>query len=154
MENKMTKEETAEKIDSLTLELQRLKAKAIEKEFEIDRIIISEYDGDFKGSYVEFCGPRGYVYMKVQHQITQSANRYPYIELQGPAVRLNDSPLYARDEEDDDGIDSGAYEEHDGFAVTVTTLQGASSNKIRKITKEDMEYVLNYYTNTLKKNLI
>lgn len=151
----MTKKEVAEKIDSLTNELQELKAKAIEKENEIDRIIISEYDGDFVGSYVEFYGPHGdYLYMKVQHQTIRSSNQYPYIELQGPAVRLNDSPLYARDEEDDDGIDSGAYEEHDGFAITAATLQGASSNKIRKITKEDMEYVLDYYTNTLKKNLI
>lgn len=149
MENKMT-EEQGKKIKSLTKEIDELQDQVREREYEIERIIV-ESAGNFEGSYIEFYDEDEYVFMKVERQVVRYSGRL--ICLYGPAIRLPDTPLREQDE-DDDGIDLGSYDESDYIQFGPQVLQGSSVSTIRKITKKDMGVVLDYYINTMKKNLI
>lgn len=143
-------EEQGKKIKSLTKEINELQDQVREKEYEIERII-TESAGSFEGSYVEFYDDDEYVFMKVERQVIRYSGRH--ICLYGPAIRLPDTPLREEDE-DDDGIDLGSYDESDCIQFGPQVLQGSSVSTIRKITKKDMGVVLDYYINTMKKNLI
>lgn len=112
--------------------------------------IVTDEGADFEGSYVVYFDGDDYVFMKVEMQNIQGVGRI--INLQGPALRLSGNPL-ERDEDDDD-IDYSNYDESDGFIFTSSTLTEESCDTIKKITKEEMEKVLDYYTNLLKEKLL
>ena len=142
----MTKEQ-GKKIKDLKEEIHSLQKQINEKEVEIDRVIV-EAGANFEGSYVEFYDGEEYVFMKVERQIIRDSGAM--INLQGPAIRLDDSPL----NEDYGGISMVSYDESDGFSFGPKVLQGLTVEWIRKITKEDMVFVLDHYIDTMKKNLI
>lgn len=146
MKNKMTKEQ-GKKIKDLKEEIHSLQKQINEKETEIDRVIV-EAGANFEGFYVEFYDGEEYVFMKVERQIIRDSGAM--INLQGPAIRLDDSPL----NEDYGGISMVSYDEADGFSFGPKVLQGLTVEWIRKITKEDMVFVLDHYIDTMKKNLI
>lgn len=149
MENKMT-EEQGGRMKALRKEIDELQEQVKKREYEIERIIV-ESAGDFEGSYVEYFTGDDYVFMKVEQQTTRYSGRHVY--LQGPAITLPDTPLLEK-ENDDDGIDEGAYYEVDDIYFTPSVLRGSSVETIRKISKEDMLKVIDYYVDALKKNLV
>ena len=149
MENKMTQEQ-GEKIKALEHEINELQLQINSKDYEIEKIIV-EAGANFEGSYVEFYDGEEYVFMKVERQILRSNGRT--INLQGPSIRLNDNPLHESYDEYD-GFDWGSYDESDGFSFGSKVLQELTVETVRKISKKDMTFVLDYYINTMKKKLI
>ena len=149
MESKMTKEQ-GERINVLKEDIRVLQIQINEKMEEIDRTFV-EAGADFENSYVEFYNGEEYVFMRVERQIIRSGGCV--INLKGPSIRLNTNPL-DEDYEEGDGFDWGSYDETDDFSFGPQVLQGLTIESIHKITKKDMTFVLDYYMNTLKKNLI
>lgn len=149
MESKMTAEQ-GKKVKDLRKEVRSLEKQINEKEVEIERVLV-EAGANFKGSYVEFYDGEEYVFMKVERQIIRDSGTM--INLQGPAIRLDDSPLNEENDECD-GISMVSYDEADGFSFGSKVLEGYTVEWIRKITKEDMVFVLDHYIDTMKKNLI
>ena len=149
MEKKMTKEQ-GKKIKDLKEEIQSLQKQINEKELEIDSVLV-EAASNFEDSYVEFYNGEEYVFMKVERQYVRDGGAK--INLQGPAIRLDDSPLN-EDYDECDGISMVSYDEADGFSFGPKVLQGLTVEWIRKIEREDMIFVLDYYINAMKKNLL
>jgi hypothetical protein len=149
MESKLT-EEQGKKIKDLKEEIQSLQKEINEKEVEVERVIV-ESKANFADSYVEFYDGEDYVFMKVERQIVRAGGAKIY--LQGPAIRLDDDPL-SESYNDYDGISMGSYDENDGFSFGLKVLEDCTVEWIRKISKEDMIFVLDYYINTVKKNLV
>lgn len=151
MQNKMS-EETLAKIKELKDQIKELNEKVTESHIELEKLLTSN-NCDFEGSYVEFYSNDDdeYVFMRVKRQTNRENGAI--LVLCGPAVRLCDSPLLV-DEYDDEGIDAGSYNEHDIIEVGLMSLSGSSAETIRKITKKDMKFVLDYYFETIRKNLI
>ena len=150
MENKLTSEKR-KVITGLKEEIRCLQKQIDEKEIEINRII-TEAAANFEDSYIEYYDGEGYVFMKVERQIIRDGGSK--INLQGPAIRLEDSPLN-EDYDESEGLGTGSYDEYDGFDFGPDVLQGCITvERIRKITRDDMVFVLDHYIDTLKKNLI
>lgn len=144
----MTEEQT-KKLDEYKEKVRQLNQQLNECYCEMDKIIVESGD-DFRGSYVAYFDGDDYVFMKVERQNIR--NNGKNINLQGPAIRLCDDPLSAP--KDDDGIDIGSYDEHDGFSFGSGVLEGKTYEHIRKISKKDMSRVLDYYYNSMKENLL
>jgi hypothetical protein len=149
MKSKMTKEQKKE-INDLRNEIQSLQKEVDKKESEISRVFVAA-EADFMDSYVEFYNGEDYIFMKVERQYIRDGG--VKINLQGPAIRLDDSPLN-EDYDEYNGIGMASYDESDGFSFGSKVLEGSTVEWIRKISKEDMVFVLDYYINTMKKNLI
>lgn len=149
MENKLTSEER-KVITGLKEEIRRLQKQIDEKEIEINRVL-TEAAADFEDSYIEYYDGEEYVFMKVERQIIRDGGSK--INLQGPAIRLEDSPLN-KDYEEDEELGMGSYDECDGFSFGPKVLQGLTVERIRKITRDDMVFVLDHYIDAMKKNLI
>ena len=150
METNMT-DEQVKKIGGLKKEIIDLQNRIYDKEMEIERIVVNA-GGNYEGCYVEyFDGDEEYIFMKVERQNTRNGGRS--INIQGPAIRLPDTPL-REDEDDDEGLDTGFYDEADGITFSPAVLNGTCTETIRKITKEEMAIVLDYYINTMKENLL
>lgn len=147
MENKLTSEQE-KKIGALREEIHALQKQANSKEAEINHILL-EVSLDFKDSYVEFFSGDEYVFMKVERQIIRDAGAQ--ISLAGPAILL-DTDLVGKNRGEE--INSGIYEEEYAFAFSPKILLGVDFKWIRKITQDEMSLVLDYYMNTMKKNLI
>lgn len=149
MKNKPTND-TGKLIFDLKEEILQLQNKIDKKKIEIDRILF-EADGDFEGCYVEFYDGAEYIFMKVERQIIRDNGSK--INLQGPAIKLDDSPL--NEDYDYDGeLGMGSYDYNEGFTFPVIVLDGNKFQRIRKIEKDDMVFVLDHYVDVLKKNLI
>lgn len=149
MENKLTSEER-KVITGLKEEIRRLQKQIDEKEIEINRVLVKAA-ADFEGSYIEYYDGEEYIFMKVERQIIRDGGSK--INLQGPAIRLEDSPLN-KDYEEDEEFGMGSYDEYDGFSFGPKVLQGLTVERIRKITRDDMVFVLDHYIDAMKKNLI
>ena len=145
----MTREQ-GNKIKNLREEIYSLQRQINEKEVEIDRVLV-EAASNFEGSYVEFYDGEEYVFMKVERQYFCDGG--VKINLQGPAIRLDDSPLN-EDYDGCDGISMVSYDEADSFSIGPKVLLGLTVEWIRKIEREDMVFVLDCYINTMKKNLL
>ena len=146
----MTKEQE-KKLDELNKKLSQLNQQVNECHYEIDKMIV-ESMADFKGSYVVFFDGDEYVFMKVEMQTIRDNGYIVY--LQGPAIRLPDDPTTIKSIKDDDGVEVGTYDEHDGFSLKPAVLDGTAYQHIRKITKKEMAFVLEYYFNTMKENIL
>ena len=149
MENKMTNE-MERKINDLRGEIQELQKQISKKEAEIHRIL-TEMSVDFENDYVEFYNGDEYVFMKVENQIIRDAGST--IILKGPAIRLDDSPLREHFV-DYNEIGMAYYNSYDSLMFTPEVLEERTIDRIRKITKDDMAFVLDNYINTIKKNLL
>ena len=144
----MTKE-LINKLDEFQEKIRQATLQINEYYCEIEKIMVTSGD-NYKGSYVAYFDGDDYVFMKVETQNIRKEGKS--INLQGPAIRLCDDPLRMSDS--DDGIDIGSYDEHDGFSFGSGVLNGTAYQHIRKISKEDMAFVLDYYYNTMKENLL
>lgn len=142
-------EDSKKKYDEYKEKVRQLNQQLNECYCEMDKLIVESGD-DFRGSYAMYFDGEDYVFMKVEMQCTRNEGRS--INLQGPAIRLCDDPLSAP--KDDEGIDVGSYEEHDGITFNASVLEGTTFCYIRKITKKDMAVVLDYYYRTMKENLL
>ena len=142
-------EDNKKKYDEYKERVRQLNQQLNECYCEMDKIIVDSGD-DFRGSYIKYFNGEEYVFMKVEMQNIRDEGKS--INLQGPAIRLCDDPLSMP--HDDDGIDMGSYEEHDGLSFGSCVLEGVSYEYIRKITKKDMAVVLDYYYHTMKENLL
>ena len=135
-------DELKEKISSLNIEINKFEAEIND--------IVAEAGGNFEDSYVVFYHGDEFIFMKVEKQVlTQHHN----IQLQGPALRMPANPLLD-DEDIYDGTDSGAYDEWDNLFINTRTLLGMTTQTIEKITKEQMETVLDFYFRNVKENLL
>lgn len=148
METDMTNE-LSEKIKALGKEISELQDQINDKENEIERLIIGT-GGNYEGSYVEFYDGDEYIFMKVERQNIRNNGRS--INIQGPSIRLPDTPL-REGEDDDEGLDMGSYDESDGLSFGPAILNGTRLETIRKITEDEMRLVLDYYINTMKEKL-
>ena len=154
----MTQEQT-KKIEELRLKIASLNVEINKFESEIDTIIVGA-ENSFEGSYVCFYNAgEEFVFMKVERQYNRtlpfpSHEESPVIiNLQGPAIRMPSNPLLD-DEDEYDGVDSAEYDEWDGITFGPQVLQGISANTIERITKEQMETVLDFYFRNVKENLL
>ena len=143
------KEEDKKKLEELQETLRTLNQAVNKCQCSIARIITTE-GADFEGSYVVYFDGDDYIFMKVELQNIRGDGHI--INLQGPALRLSGNPL-ERDEDDDD-IDYSNYDESDGFSFTSSALTEESYDIVKKITKEEMEKVIDYYANLLKEKLL
>lgn len=151
MENNI-QDETMAKINEYRSQISDLNKKITEYEAELNKLIVKT-KGDFKDSYIEYYDSEKdtFVFMHVNRQIFRKDGRL--LVLCGPMLKLSDSPL--RFSDDDDGfIDFGWFE--DGGEITIDTmvLTDSSFDTIRKITKKEMDKVLDYYSDIVRKNLI
>ena len=74
---------------------------------------------------------------------------------QSQTGQQNDDYLEEIDDEDEyDSVDCAEYNEWDGITFGPKVLQGISANTIERITKEQMETVLDFYFRNVKENLL
>ena len=135
-----------EKIEGIMEEITLMEKEIDSKRYEIDKLWI-ENGADFEDSYVEFFTGDTYIYMKVERQIVMPNGAA--VSLEGPMVKLDGNPL-----EDFESVNWGSYSAHDTVCFDAETVRGDSYETIRKITREDMIFVLDTYCRTIKDNLI
>jgi hypothetical protein len=154
----MTQEQT-KKIEELRQKIASLNVEINKCEAEIDNIIVGA-ENSFDGSYVCFYNAgEEFIFMKVEKQYNRtppfpSPEESPVIiNLQGPAIRMSANPLLD-DEDEYDSVDCAEYNEWDGITFGPKVLQGTSANTIERITKKQMETVLDFYFRNVKENLL
>lgn len=149
MENRFTKNET-ERINCLEKEISELKRQITQKQNEIDKIFL-DTETNYEGSFIEYFDSVDYYFMYVKRQRVSKYVDSDYIVLEGPTLMMSDSPLYMLKEADDDGIDIANFTEEEGLCLEASIFENNGTQTIRKITKKDMQTVVNYYNKTLKK---
>ena len=137
------------KLEQLRAEVSKLNTEANAKEAEIQNLILGSI-ANFEGSFVRFYDGTNYVFMNVERQIIRENGST--IVLVGPSLTLSDDPLCFQD--DDDGIDFGIYKEDDEIEFNTKVLEGGRIETIDIITKHDMAFVVDYYINTMKENVL
>ena len=147
----MLKEQT-DKIKECRIKLLQLNHEIDECYCELDKLMADSV-GSFEDSYVVYFDGETYVFMKVEKQF--SCNQSGTIELHGPAIKLCGNPLDIDvSSQEDEDIDYGSYDETDCLSFNMRVLDGNRVENIRKITKEDMEYVIDYYHKAMKEVLL
>jgi len=137
------------RLELLRAEVSKLNAEVNAKEAEIQNLILSS-GTDFENSFVRFYDGANYVFMSVERQIIRDNGST--VVLVGSSLTLSDDPLCFRD--DDDGIDFGIYKEDDEITFSTQVLEGGRIETINTITKHEMAFVVDYYLNTTKENLL
>ena len=137
------------KLEQLRAEVSKLNTEANAKEVEIQNLIL-ESIANFEGSFVRFYDGTNYVFMNVERQIIRDNGST--VVLVGSSLILSDDPLCFQD--DDDGIDFGIYKEDDEITFNTQLLEGGRIETIDTITKHDMAFVVDYYFNTMKENVL
>ena len=136
-------------LEQLRAEISKLNAEASAKEAEIQNLILSS-GADFENSFVRFYDGTNYVFMNVERQIIRDNGST--VVLVGSSLTLSDDPLCFQD--NDDGIDFGIYKEDDEITFNTQVLEGGRIETIDIITKHDMAFVVDYYFNTMKENVL
>ena len=103
----------------------------------------------------EYFDGENYVFMKVEKEnVCEEDMR---VELNGPAIILDDDPLYDAetwdDEIEDTEITSGIYDYWFHVKVLPDTLAGHTFATIKKISKEQFFEVLDSWMDTMKKKM-
>lgn len=137
------------KLEQLRAEVSKLNTEANAKEVEIQNLILDSI-ANFEGSFVRFYDGTNYIFMNVERQIIRENGSR--IVLVGSSLTLSDDPLCFQD--DDDGIDFGIYKEDDEIEFNTKVLEGGRIETIDTITKHDMTFVVDYYFNTMKENVL
>jgi hypothetical protein len=137
------------KLEQLRAEVSKLNTEANAKEVEIQNLILNSI-ANFEGSFVRFYDGTNYVFMNVERQIIRENGST--IVLVGSSLTLSDDPLCFQD--DDDGIDFGIYKEDDEITFNTQVLEGGRIETIGIITKHDMAFIVDYYFNTMKENVL
>ena len=137
------------KLEQLRAEVSKLNTEANAKEVEIQNLILDSI-ANFEGSFVRFYDGTNYVFMNVERQIIRDNGST--VVLVGSSLTLSDDPLCFQD--DDDGIDFGIYKEDDEIEFNTKVLEGGRIETIGIITKHDMTFVVDYYFNTMKENVL
>jgi hypothetical protein len=88
--------------------------------------------------------------MNVERQIIRDNGST--VVLVGSSLILSDDPLCFQD--NDEGIDFGIYKEDDEIMFNTQVLEGGRIETIDIITKQDMAFVVDYYINTMKENVL
>lgn len=138
-----------EQLEQLRAEVSKLNTEVNAKEVEIQNLIL-ESIANFEGSFVRFYDGTNYVFMNVERQIIRDNGST--VVLVGSSLTLSDDPLCFQD--DDDGIDFGIYKEDDEIEFNAKVLEGGRIETIDIITKRDMAFVVDYYFNTMKENVL
>ena len=149
METKISEKDII-KINEHKNAIRELNREIAEREFEIKEIILQN-GADFQDSYIEYYDAREsqYIFMKVEKQVLETYGQR--IRLEGPTIALDDNPLTFQD--NDDELQGGFYDELNYISVDTEALSKTSASSIRKISKEDMTLVLNYWVETMKEKL-
>lgn len=137
------------RLELLRAEVSKLNAEVNAKEAEIQNLILSS-GTDFENSFVRFYDGTNYVFMSVERQIIRDNGST--VVLVGSSLTLSDDPLCFQD--NDDGIDFGIYKEDDEITFSTQVLEGGRIETINTITKHEMAFVVDYYLNTTKENLL
>ena len=137
------------KLEQLRDEVSKLNTEANAKEVEIQNLILSS-GADFENSFVRFYNGTNYVFMNVERQIIRDNGST--VVLVGSSITLSDDPLCFQD--DDEGIDFGIYKEDDEIEFNTEILEGGRIETIDIITEYDMAFVVDYYLNTMKENVL
>jgi hypothetical protein len=138
-----------EQLEQLRVEVSKLNTEANAKEVEIQNLILNSI-ANFEGSFVRFYDGTNYVFMNVERQIIRDNGST--VVLVGSSLTLSDDPLCFQD--NDDGIDFGIYKEDDEITFNTQVLEGGRIETIDIITKHDMAFVVDYYFNTMKENVL
>lgn len=138
-----------EQLEQLRVEVSKLNTEINAKEVEIQNLIL-ESIANFEGSFVRFYDGTNYVFMNVERQIIRDNGST--VVLVGSSLTLSDDPLCFQD--NDDGIDFGIYKEDDEIMFNTQVLEGGRIETIDIITKHDMTFVVDYYFNTMKENVL
>ena len=137
------------KLELLRAEVSKLNTEANAKEVEIQNLILDSI-ANFEGSFVRFYDGTNYVFMNVERQIIRDNGST--VVLVGSSLTLSDDPLCFQN--DDDGIDFGIYKEDGEITLNTQVLEGGRIETINTITEHDMAFVVDYYLNTTKENLL
>ena len=137
------------RLEQLRAEVSKLNAEVNAKEVEIQNLILNSI-ANFEGSFVQFYDGTNYVFMNVERQIIRENGST--IVLVGSSLTLSDDPLCFQG--DDEGIDFGIYKEDDEIMFNTQILEGGRIETIDIITKQDMAFVVDYYINTMKENVL
>ena len=137
------------RLEQLRAEVSKLNAEINAKEAEIQNLILSS-GTDFENSFVRFYDGTNYVFMNVERQIIRDNGST--VVLVGSSLTLSDDPLCFQD--NDDGIDFGIYKEDDEITFSTQVLEGGRIETINTITKHEMAFVVDYYLNTMKENVL
>ena len=137
------------RLELLRAEVSKLNAEVNAKEAEIQNLILSS-GTDFENSFVRFYDGTNYVFMSVERQIIRDNGST--VVLVGSSLTLSDDPLCFQD--NDDGIDFGIYKEDDEITFSTQVLEGGRIETIDTITKHEMAFVVDYYLNTTKENVL
>lgn len=137
------------RLEQLRAEVSKLNAEVSAKEVEIQNLILSS-GADFENSFVRFYDGTNYVFMNVERQIIRDNGST--VVLVGSSLILSDDPLCFQD--NDEGIDFGIYKEDDEIMFNTQVLEGGRIETIDIITKQDMAFVVDYYINTMKENVL
>jgi hypothetical protein len=137
------------RLELLRAEVSKLNAEVNAKEAEIQNLILSS-GTDFENSFVRFYDGTNYVFMSVERQIIRDNGST--VVLVGSSLTLSDDPLCFQD--NDDGIDFGIYKEDDEITFSTQVLEGGRIETINTITKHEMAFVVDYYLNTTKENVL
>jgi len=138
-----------EQLEQLRVEVSKLNTEINAKEVEIQNLIL-ESIANFEGSFVRFYDGTNYVFMNVERQIIRDNGST--VVLVGSSLTLSDDPLCFQD--NDDGIDFGIYKEDDEIEFNTKVLEGGRIETIDIITKHDMDFVVDYYFNRVKENVL
>lgn len=138
-----------EQVELLRAEITKLNNEASAKEAEIQNLILSS-GVDFENSFVRFFDGVNYVFMNVERQIIRENGSM--ITLVGSSLTLSDDPLWFQD--DDDGIDFGMYNEDNEITFDTEIFGGGRIETIDIITERAMTFVVDYYFNRVKENVL
>lgn len=138
-----------EQLEQLRVEVSKLNTEANAKEVEIQNLILNSI-ANFEGSFVRFYDGTNYVFMNVERQIIRDNGST--VVLVGSSLTLSDDPLCFQD--NDDGIDFGIYKEDDEIMFNTQVLEGGRAETIDIITEHAMTFVVDYYFNRVKENVL
>lgn len=148
------KEESIERIEAIKEEIHQLNVEIFTKRREIEKIYLVE-NTNFKDSYIEYFDGENYIFMKVERENIREEDMR--VELDGPAVVLDDNPLYDPetwdDEIEDTEITDAFYDSWFHVKVLPDTLAGHTFATIKKISKEQFFEVLDSWMDTMKKKM-
>ena len=135
------------KVDVIDKEINKHEKEILKLEDEINVLFI-ENAGDFTNSYVKYFDGSKYKFLFVEHQCSAVQAEKHALCLDGPMITLYDDPLSG--ELGEDGTVVGEYDE-DGFIVVPgKVLQGLGVGAIKKISKVEMDQVINAWTKSMK----
>ena len=143
------KDESMQRIGSLTEEIRSLDVEINKKRDELEQIYLNDLEYS-AGSYVQFYDDINgcFDFMLVNSIRVKNGCRYGL--LSGPKITLHENPLEMEDP--DEEVTWGEYTDDGSLRIEAGNLDGTSASELSVITKEDFTFVLDYWVRNMKRN--